>query len=325
MTHKWFVLSLTALISGAVVSGQTFGSAAGQIPPAADPVQVLAGNLGSDPVAAGDLIFLSVSGSQELTRSYRISMDGKIALPLLREGVSVAGLTPDQIVQVVTQKLVEKQILKRPIVFAEVLEYRSRLVSVVGSVKLPTMVQAVGDTKLLDAIARAQGLAPEAGPEIVVTRSVPGKAEKETIQISVKALFAGTDQSLNIPLHGGEIIRVPEAPKLYIMGNVKLPGAYSLTELGGSTVMKALALSQGTLSFSAKKAYVYRTMAGSTERREIPIELKEILQRKSPDVALQANDILYIPENPRAKLSAEVLQSFSGIGASTVSGLIVWH
>jgi len=313
------------LLGGGALRGQTFGSPIGQMQPQNEaPQQALTGSVGSEPVAAGDLVYLSVSGAPELTRSYRISADGQIALPMLKEGIEIAGFTPDQIVQAVTFRLKEKRILKAPIVVAEVMEYRSRLVSVVGSVKSPTMVQAIGNTKLLDAIARAQGLTPEAGPEIIVTRPSSGGSEKQSIHISAKALFSGADPSLNVALHGGEVIQVPEAPKLFILGNVKTPGVYPLTEQGGSTVMKALALSQGTLTFTARKAYVYRLKTDSPERQEIEIDLAQILHRKSPDVALQANDILYVPENAKMKLSATVLQSFSGFGASTLSGLIVW-
>jgi polysaccharide export outer membrane protein len=320
-----FVFAILVLLGGSLLSGQTFGSAIGQMAPATEsPQQAMAGSVGSEPVAAGDLVYLSVAGAPELTRSYRISPDGQISLPMLKEGIEIAGFTPAQIVQAVTFKLKEKKILKAPIVVAEVMEYRSRLVSVVGSVKSPTMVQAVGNTKLLDAIARAQGLVPEAGPEIVVTRPVSGGSNKQTIRIPVKALFSGADPSLNIALHGGEVIEVPEAPKLYVLGNVKTPGVYPLTEQGGTTVMKALALSQGTLTFTASKAYVYRLKANSTDRQEITIDLAQILHRKSPDVPLEANDILYVPENGKMKLSATVLQSFSGFGASTLSGLIVW-
>jgi polysaccharide export outer membrane protein len=109
------------------------------------------------------------------------------------------------------------------------------------------------------------------------------------------------------------------------MGNVRTPGVFPLNELDGSTVLKALALSQGTLTFSAKKAYVYRLKEGSKERREIEIELAQILHRKAPDVALVANDILYIPENSKMRMSAAVIDRLSGFGASTATGMLVYH
>ena len=183
--------------------------------------------------------------------------------------------------------------------------------------------------KLLDALARAGGIAPEAGPEIIVSHTDQAldhaSTNKEVLHISVKALLAGTDPSLNIALHGGEEIRVPEAPKLYVVGNVKTPGTYPLTDLEGSSVLKVLAQSQGVLPFTAREAYVYREVPGTKDRAEIAIELNKILHRKTPDFPLQANDILYIPDNSKLRVSASVLEHMAGFGSSTASGLIVWH
>lgn len=316
-------LSITVLCA-LICSGVTHAQSPAQAEPV-DSAQIWAGNLGFDPVGAGDLVYISVAGSPELSRSYRVSADGRLTLPLLKNSVPVAGMRPAEIAQAVAVELAGERILVSPIVSAAVLEYRSRLVSVVGAVKAPTTLQALGDMKLLDAIARAQGIAPEAGPDIIVSRPRGSGDERETLDVPIKTLLAGNDPALNIPLHGGEEIRVPEAPKLYVVGNVKMPGTYPLTEPDGSSVLKALALSQGAQSFTSKKAYVYRVVPGVKDRQEIPVDLNGILHRKSPDVALQANDILYIPENSKLRLSASVLDHLSGFGASTASGLIIWH
>jgi polysaccharide export outer membrane protein len=149
--------------------------------------------------------------------------------------------------------------------------------------------------------------------------------ERTPLHVPIRALLAAKEPSLNIVLRGGEEIRVPEAQKLFIVGNVKMPGAYPLADLDGSTVLKALALSQGSLPFSAKRAYIYRLIADSGKREEIPVELRQILHRKEPDVALQANDILYIPDNPKTRLTAGALDRMTGFGSSVASGIIVWH
>lgn len=284
--------------------------------------QVWIGNLAFEPVGAGDLLYVSVSGAPELSRSYRVSAEGRLLLPLLKESIPVAGLIPTSISKVISEELVNEHVLVEPIVSVAVLEYRSRLVSIVGAVKLPGTIQAVGDFRLLDAIARAQGIAPEAGPEILVSRANGGS---ETIRVSIKDLLQGKDSAQNIVLHGGEVIRVPDAPKLYVVGNVKMPGTYPLNEIEGSSVLKALALSQGTLSYTAREAYVYRLVPGSSDRQEIPIALRKILHRKSPDVQLIANDILYIPDNAALRLNASVLDRIAGFGGSTVSGLLIFH
>jgi polysaccharide export outer membrane protein len=299
-----FVLAVSSVIAG---EAQSTANNVGQAQEPAEGLQAWNGNLGFEPVGPGDLIYVSIAGSPELSRSARVTADGKLILPLLREGVPVAGLTPAGIAQAVT---------------AELLEYRSRRVSVVGAVRMPGTFQAIGEMRLLDAIARAQGFSPEAGPEVIV--SFPG-GESAPLHIPLRALLADKDPSLNIVLRGGEEIRVPEAPKLFVVGNVRLPGSYPLPDPDGSTVLKALALSQGALPFTAKRAYVYRLIAATGKREEIPIELREILHRKSPDVPLQANDILYIPDNPKMRLSANTLDHMAGFGSSVATGLVIWH
>lgn len=313
-------------LSSALASAQSSLGApqASPQPDVPESSQLWNGNLGDEPVAAGDLVDVSVAGSPELSRSYRVSPEGTVTLPLLHEPVPVSGMVPAAIARAVSAALVRDKILVSPIVSASVLEYRSRRVSVVGAVKSPTLIQAVGELKLLDAIARAQGFAPDAGPEVVVSRPTGTSGGRETLQIPIKALLAGKDSELNLALHGGEEIRVPEAPKLFIVGNVKMPGSYPITEMGGTSVMKALALSQGALSFTAKEAYVYRLENGS-ERREITIALRDILHRKAPDFPLQANDILYIPENTRQHLNANILDRIAGFGGQVGSGLLVFH
>jgi len=103
-----------------------------------------------------------------------------------------------------------------------------------------------------------------------------------------------------------------------------MPGSYPLTDIDGSSVLKALALSQGVMPFTCKRAYVYR-LESSGKRQEIPVELREILHRKAPDVPLQANDILYIPDSPGKRLSAATLDHLAGFGSSVASGMLVWH
>jgi polysaccharide export outer membrane protein len=189
---------------------------------------------------------------------------------------------------------------------------------------MPANFQAVGEMRLLDAIARAQGFTLDAGPEIIISKG-DGQGSNTPVHIPIKALLAAKDAELNILLHGGEEIRVPEAPKLFIVGNVKVPGSYPLTDIDGSSVLKALAVSQGVLPFTAKRAYVYRLPATSNKREEISIELREILHRKAPDFPLQANDILYIPDNARKRLTATAVEHIAGFGSSVGTGLLVWH
>ena len=135
------------------------------------PVMADAGkaNLPSQTIGADDLIAVSVYRSPELTRTVRVEADGSITLPLLRESVHAVGLLPNELEKAVTEALKREGILVNPVVEVTVAEYASRPISVMGAVKKPLTFQAVGHVTLLDALAKAEGLAPGAAQEVLVT------------------------------------------------------------------------------------------------------------------------------------------------------------
>ena len=284
--------------------------------------QVWSTNLGDEPVGAGDLVYITVTGSPEFTRSYRVSNDGDISIPLVSKPIPVIGLAPAAIANAVSGALIRDRILVAPIVSAAVLEYKSRQVTVAGAVNTPVIIQATGDLNLLDAIARAHGVAPDAGAEVIVSSLDKATGKRNSTSIPIKDLLSGADRNLNIALHGGEEVRVPEAAKLFVAGNVKLPGLYRINDAEGSSVLKALALSQGVLPDSAKQAYVYRMVAGANQRQEIAVPLRDILRRKADDVPLQANDILYVPALSGVRL-ASILKGMAGLSEAALSHGII--
>jgi polysaccharide export outer membrane protein len=125
-------------------------------------------------------------------------------------------------------------------------------------------------------------------------------------------------------LTGGEEIRVPEAEKIYVAGNVKKPGAFQVQDTGENTVLTLLSLAEGPLPFTNKEAYIYRKEA-SGNKNEIAIPLGKILDRKSPDVQLEANDILYVPDNKGKRATAMTLDRIITFGAGTASGVLIYR
>ncbi len=275
-------------------------------------------NLPSQQLGVDDLVAVSVYDAPELTRTMRVEADGTIHLPLLQNGVKASGLFPRELEAAVAEELKTEQILVDPVVKVTVAEYHSRPVSVMGAVKLPVTFQAIGAVTLLDALAKAGGLNDLAGSQILVTRG--GSVE----HVSVKQLLNDADPAVNFTLHGGEQIRVPEAGKIFVFGNVRKPGAILVRDGTENSVLKVVALSEGLAPFHYKIAYIYRPDASGL-RQEIPVDLDKILDRKESDVALQVNDLLYIPDNKGKRLAANVVDKLAGFGSSTASGLIVWH
>lgn len=281
-------------------------------------------NLPSQQLGVDDLVAVSVYDAPELTRTVRVESDGGIHLPLLLKGVKASGLFPGELESAVAAELTSEQILVNPVVKVTVAEYHSRPVSVMGAVRSPVTFQAVGAVTLLDALAKAGGLNDVAGSEILVTRASPVTGESAVDHVPVKQLLNDADPAVNYALHGGEQIRVPEAGKIYVFGDVKKPGAILVRDGTETSVEKVIALAEGLAPFHYKIAYIYRPEADG-QRQEIPVQLDKILDRKADDVPLQVNDLLYIPDNKGKRLAAGVVDKLAGFGSSTASGLIVWH
>jgi polysaccharide biosynthesis/export protein len=275
-------------------------------------------NLPSQKLGVDDLIGVSVYDAPELTRTVRVETDGTIHLPLLKKGIPATGIFPGQLESSIAVALKQEQILVDPEVKVTVVEYHSRPIAVMGAVHKPLTFQAVGAVTVLDALAHAEGLTNDAGMEILLTRS--DRVER----IPVKRLMKDADPAVNYTLHGGEEIRVPEAGKIFVVGNVRKPGAFPVRDPADESVLKVVALSEGLLPYASKLAYVYRR-DGSGVKKEIPIELEKIMQRKAPDVALEVDDLLYIPDNKNRRTTMTAIDRITMFGASTASGLLIWH
>ena len=278
----------------------------------------LGGNLPAQPVGPNDLIAVSVYDSPELSRTVRIGADGYFRLPMLKQRIKAQSLLPADLESAIVAALKQEQILVDPFVTVTIAEYHSRPISVNGAVKMPLVFQADGPITLLDAIARAQGLRDDAGTEILVSQSQPGPDDKSvtlTRRVPVRSLIDEADPVFNIKLNGGEEIRVPEVGRIYVVGNVKKPGAFAVKSSADTTVLQMVALSEGLTPYFAREAYIYR-QEGAGTKNEIPVPLEKIMQRKAPDVPLIANDILYIPDNKGKRLTLGTLEKALGVGAA---------
>ena len=208
-------------------------------------------NLPMQQIGPDDLIGISTYDSPELTRTVRVSSDGTIRLPMVRQRIKAAGLLPADLEVAIADALKKEDILVDPVVTVSIVEYRSRPINVVGAVKAPLTFQSTGNITLIDALSRAGGLSETSGPEILVSRSQPGEGNNSVLltrRISVKNLIDDADPELNIRLDGGEEIRVPEAGRVYIVGNVKKPGAFPIKDTSETSVLKVLALTEGLVA-----------------------------------------------------------------------------
>ncbi len=280
-------------------------------------------NLPAQPVGAEDLISIQVYDSPELTRSARVAADGTIRIPMLKRPIQVKGMLPQDIESAVSDEIKKEQLLVEPFVTVSVMEYHSRPVSVSGAVKSPVVFQIVGTVNLLEAIARAGGMAPEAGGDIIVTKPNADSAAQTVRHVPVRALIEGTDPTLNIKLTGGEEVRVPVAGTVVVSGNVRESGVFPVQESGQTTVLTAIAQAKGVGEFQPKMVYIFRPDDKGV-RHEIVVDFKKLKERKTEDVAMFPKDLLYVPDNNRAKITAQTVQALLGMSTQITTGVIVY-
>ncbi|HUB79452.1 MAG TPA: polysaccharide biosynthesis/export family protein [Bryobacteraceae bacterium] len=310
-------VSIPTILLAAVMVLPSLAQEQPQYPPRPAATPEVGANLPAQPVGPNDLIAVSVYDAPELSRTVRIGADGFFRLPMLKQRIKAQGLLPADLETAIAAALREEQILVDPFVTVTIAEYHSRPITVNGAVKMPLVFQAVGPTTLLDALARAQGLNENAGTEILVSEAQMGPDNKPvtlTRRVPVRSLIDEADPAFNLMLYGGEEVRVPEVGRIYVVGNVKKPGAFPVRNGGGTTVLEMIAVSEGLAPYYTNEAYIYR-QEGAGNKNEIPVPLEKIMQRKAPDVPLMANDILYIPDAKGKRLTLGTLEKISGVGA----------
>src|ERR1700730_18233609 len=115
-----------------------------------------------------DLLDINVFEAPELNRTVRVSENGEVSLPLLG-GIHVMRLTARELENTLAARL--REFLKDPHVSVMVTAIESHPVSVIGEVNKPGVFQVRGSKTLLEMLSMAQGLAPDAGDEVLVMRN----------------------------------------------------------------------------------------------------------------------------------------------------------
>jgi polysaccharide export outer membrane protein len=233
---------------------------------------------------------------------------------------------PNELETSIARALEEEGLIIDPFVSVTVAEYSSRPISVAGAVKTPLTFQASAPVTLLEAITRAGGLTPDTGSEILISKSQPGPNGEQTAliqRVPVKALIDAADPDANIKLTGGEEVRVPEAGKVFVVGNVKRPGAFAVQDGGETSVLKMLAMAEGLSQFASKQAFIYRR-EGNGSKNEIPIELGKILDRKAADAALLPNDVLYVPDSRSKRIGLATLEKILLFGSTAGATALIY-
>jgi len=307
-SKTWSPFLLIVLAAG-LVSAQERGSSLPQAPSFGS---AGFGSGAAGPIGAGDLLEMSVFDTPELSGKLRVSNTGDILLPLVGS-LHVQGLKAEEAQNLIRQKLITGGFLKDPQVTIFIAEYATEGVSVVGEVKNPGIYPAFGEHHLLDYISVAQGFTPLAGTRITITH-----AGKSTEPQYVKVTAGATPKPENNPeILPGDTIYVERTGIIYVVGDVAHPGGFPMDHDGQLSILQAVALAQGTNPTAAKGSV--RLIRTTTQgRQEIPINLKKILSSKDTDLAMQDNDILFVPSSAAKNALKDMEAALPAAAAATV-------
>jgi len=251
-------------------------------------------NAASLTLGPGDEVDVAVYGAPDLSTHTRVTSDGHVSLPLVGY-VRVAGLTSSEAEAAIENQLRQTNVVNDPHVSVFVKEFTSSAVTVVGEVGKPGSYSTLGPHRLFDVIQSAGGLTEKAANRAVITHR--GSDASNTFELSKDP--AQMAQS-NVEVQPGDTIVVPTAPIVYVLGEVGKPGGYALgSGINGVTILRVVAAAGGpTRDASVGKTKMLRKTPNGLE--QIPVPLKKILSAKAPDVPLEPDDIIFIP-NSRVK------------------------
>ena len=261
----------------------------------------------------------------------RIDGDGDVQVPLVGR-VHLAGLTAQQAEKEIDKVL--RKYIRDPQVVVNVSEVRSQPVSILGAVNTPGVHQVQGHKTLLEMLASAGGIRPDAGYSVRITRqlewgciplpgAVPDASAQFTVaEVNLKKIMEAKDPAENIRILPHDVISVPKAEMVYVIGEVKRSGGFVLGEHQSISVLQALSLAEGLNGTAdARHAKILRLKREADQREELLVDVKDLLKGKKQDVALQGDDILFIPGSTGKKAALRALEA----AVQTGTGLAIWR
>ncbi len=270
---------------------------------------------------------------KEITdKSFRVDQNGEVNFPLIGR-VHLAGATVHAAEVEIAAKL--KAYYLEPDIAVSISAFHEEPVSVIGAVGVPGVHQMHGQTTLLDILSAAGGVRADAGPVVRVSResSLYGQIPYPTahqvapgtsvVEINLKSLMEASDSSENIAVQPHDVISVPPAEVVYVIGNVKRAGGFALGGKPNLSVLQALSLAEGLDPRAAPKhaRILRRESQIATDSMDIPVDIQKILAGKAPDIIMRPNDILFVPSSLAKAVSARTIEAAISIG----TGVLIFH
>lgn len=149
------------------------------------------------------------------------------------------------------------------------------------------------------------------------TTSPASSGTSNTITVNLNELVEKGDMQNNIPLQAGDVVTVPHAGIVYVLGAVQRPGGFVLSnDRSQLTTMKVLSLAGGLTKIAKLDHAVIIRKDGQGKQTHTEIDLKKVLHQQSEDIQMRASDILYVPDSRTKDVLYQALQIGMAVGTA---------
>lgn len=272
-------------------------------------------------IGPSDVLDIRIYNRPHLSRdAVRVEGNGMIRMPLIEAEIQAACLTEGELAKEISVHYA-KYYRNLPVdVFIR--EYHSRQVAIIGAVNDQSRFELQRRVRLLELLTYAKGPSPKAGQTINIVHSSAVSPCKQPDETETSSAFSSYrlsdvlqgDPSSNPYLEAGDIVTLPEADQVYVVGNVFMPLTIALKE--PITLTRAIAMAGGLKQDTRKdKIRVLRQEPGSAVRKEITVDLAAIEKKSSEDLALAPNDIIDVPTSAGKSFLRSLIQGVvPGVG-----------
>ena len=249
-------------------------------------------HLGGVGLAPGDMLdvhFLDFPEASELHLT--VSPTGTLFVPYVGQ-VKVAGLMPDEAESAIVEALKNKNVVENPQVALTVMTARNLSVMVIGEVNHPSPVPVFSPTPLSAVLSQVGGLTQLASYHVIISH--PDGAPLTDVELDHTL---HDTRGLQADVRPGDLVAVVRAGNIFALGEFQRPGTYPLLGARRLTLMQAISLAGGPTSTAGlSKVRVFRQNGDGT-RIEFTVDFAKLAKGESPDFAVEAEDIIYIPRS----------------------------
>lgn len=275
-------------------------------------------------IGPGDVLDIRILNRPQLSReAVRVDGNGTIRMPLIESDIQAACKSEGELAKEIATRYLKYY--RNPQVDVFVKEFHASEVALIGAVNEQGRYQMQRRVRLLELLTFAKGPSDKAGQTINIVRgprtdlcannSEPAEDAGSFISLRLNDTLRG-DEKANPYVQSGDIVTIPDADQVYVVGNVYSPRALQLKE--PITVTRALAMAGGPLRDSkTDRIHIVRQVPGSGGQTELYVNLRAIARKQAEDVLLLPNDIVEVQEST----GKSVIRSLLGAVTPSVAQL----